>query len=428
MPLPQVIRHRARRLSADELGQSFVELALVVPVLLLIVLTAVDFGRVYLGYVNLQQMARVAGAFASEHATAWDIPHDTAILDQYQELVANDAEAINCDLPTDGSGNVQVPDPAFPNGFDIGDPVQISVACDFHILTPVISHILGGSIPVSASTTYPVRQGAVAEVPGGGGPIVIAPIADFVGTPQTGFGQTVASGYGTLDVTFADLSRNGPTSWQWSFGNGTAFSQGPHTVHYECDRAPGETCEFNVVLTVGSGGGFATESKSAYITVTVPPATGPVAEFTATPRTGVAPLNNVQFSFVDKRGGSVTYTSYEWDFDGNGTWDDTGQTASHDYLNPGAYTVSLRVTDSTGAQNVQAKTAYVLVNRMVCTVPDFANKRKNAAQGIWDAAGFTTTIEFAPGSGNYTIHAQSITGGTIDPQPDGCSSIITVGP
>ncbi len=39
-----------------------------------------------------------------------------------------------------------------------------------------------------------------------------------------------------------------------------------------------------------------------------------------------------------------------------------------------------------------------------------------------------TQVLFQGGQGNYDINYQSITGGTIDPQPSGCASIITVGP
>ena len=410
-------------------GQSLVELALVAPVLLILLLVAIDFGRIYLGYVNLQQMTRVAGGFASEHARAWDTPNNTAVLADYQDLVANDAAAINCDLPKDGTGSVRVPDPAFPAGFDMGDPIQISIPCNFQVLTPIISWVVGDTVAVSASTTYPVREGAVAEVPGGGGPIVIAPVPDFVGVPTSGYGKT-ATDYGELEVTFTDLSLNAPTSWQWSFGDGsgTAFTEGPHTVGYACDKLPGETCTFTVRLTVGSAGGFVTETKTDYITVEVPPATGPVAEFTANRTSGVAPLS-VTFTFDDRRSGSITYSDYEWDFDGDGTYDDTGLSATHNYTSPGAYTVSLRVTESgTGATDVQTKTEYIIVSTRTCTVPDFANRRKNDAQGVWAAAGFTTGVLFAAGNGNYLIHTQTILGGTIDPQPLGCDSTITVGP
>jgi PKD repeat protein len=415
--------------STSESGQSLVELVMIVPVLLLIVLVAIDFGRIYLGYVNLQQMARVAGAYASDHASAWKVPNNAAKLAAYQNLVANDAAAINCELPK-VAGKVHVPDPAFPAGFDMGDPIQINIPCNFDVLTPIISQIIGGKIAVSASTTYPIREGVVATVPGGGGPILLAPVADFVGTPQSGYGQTTAAGYAPLSVKFTDLSRNGPTSWQWDFGdgNGLDFAKGPHTVQYACDKAPGEECVYSVNLTVGSSGGFDSETKTDYVVVKVPPDTGPVAEFTVTPNSGVNPLN-VQFQFVDVRAGGVTYSTYEWDFDGDGTFEGNGQTVNHQYASPGAYDVSLRVTEAgTGDEDTQTKKAFVLVNKKICTVPDFANKKKNSAQGIWNAAGFTTSVLFAPGSGNYTIRTQSIVGGVIDPQPNGCASTITVGP
>jgi PKD repeat protein len=40
---------------------------------------------------------------------------------------------------------------------------------------------------------------------------------------------------------------------------------------------------------------------------------------------------------------------YEWDFDGDGTVDATGQQATHSYDNPGVYTVKLTITDDDGA-------------------------------------------------------------------------------
>jgi hypothetical protein len=68
------------------------------------------------------------------------------------------------------------------------------------------------------------------------------------------------------------------------------------------------------------------------------------------------------------------------------------------------------------------------VSDKVCTVPDFANVKRNSAQTRWTTAGFTTTVSFLPGNGNYSINTQSIVGGTINPQPNGCASSITVGP
>jgi PKD repeat protein len=409
-------------------GQSMVEFALVLPVLLLIVLVAIDFGRVYLGYVNLQQMARVAAGFAAEHASAWEL-NDTATIARYDEMVANDAAAINCELPETG-GVVDVPDPAFPGGFTLGDPVQVKFSCSFAVLTPIISGILGNTILVGADVVYPIREGAVAEVPGGGGAIALAPVAKFLGTPL--------SGYEPLEVTLTDQSLNVPTSWVWDFGIGDSFDQGPHTITYDCPATvpQGGSCDYTVSLTVGSDGGFDTTSKT--ITVYVPPDTGPIAEFEGTPLSGLAPLA-VDFDFIDVRAldadltNDVVYTNFQWDFEDDGTWDTSGASetsVSHTYTQPGVYDVRLQVTDDQATPNVHyiVKQAYVVASKKVCTVPDFAGVRRNAAQARWDAAEFTTTVQFLPGNGNYTIHSQSLVGGVVDPQPDGCDSVITVGP
>jgi FOG: PKD repeat len=402
-----------------------VEFALIAPVMLLFLLVAIDFGRVYLGWINLQQMARVAANYAAEHASAWNTPRDSATIDTYRRLVANDAQQINCVLPS------PIPDPVLSTGTALGASVDVHIDCQFTVLTPIMSQILGGTILTSGSATFPVKEGAVGLVPGGGGPLAIQPTAKFVGSPQ--------SGWVPLAVTFLNQSTGSPTSWTWDFsvnpsgtGSGTAspstsLAKDPPAVTYGCVGTPGDTCTFGVSLKVGSVGGQDTKQALDYITVTVPPATGPIAEFTANPRTGVYPLL-VNFGFVDLRAGSVVYTKYEWDFTGDGTFDATGQTTSHSYPTEGTYSVRLRVTDDAGATSEIVKTGYIVVGHKICVVPNFAGTHKNSAQAMWATNGFTTQVRYLAGTGNYTIGSQTITGGTIDPQPDACASIITVGP
>ena len=124
----------------------------------------------------------------------------------------------------------------------------------------------------------------------------------------------------------------------------------------------------------------------------------------------------------------MTYTAWEWDFNGDGVVDDTGEEVTHTYTDPGVYTVTLTVTDDATATNSQTKTAYIIVTEGICTVPDFANHWASEAQDLWEDFGFTTTVTVLPGkNGNdYKIRSQTLLGGTIDPQPDGCDSVITV--
>src|SRR5262245_41827507 len=84
-------------------GQSLVEFALIFPVILLIVMAGLDFGRVYLGWVNLNNTARIAANFAAQNAKAMagSGPIHAAAMDRYRQLVDNDAQAINCDLNPD---------------------------------------------------------------------------------------------------------------------------------------------------------------------------------------------------------------------------------------------------------------------------------------------------------------------------------------
>jgi Flp pilus assembly protein TadG len=93
-------------------GQSITELALVFPILMLLLVAAIDFGRIYLGSVNLQNMTRIAANFAALNPDAWDATTPDPVAQQgYYDLVVADAAANNCELPKDGAGKDVVPHP-----------------------------------------------------------------------------------------------------------------------------------------------------------------------------------------------------------------------------------------------------------------------------------------------------------------------------
>ncbi|GAA3833560.1 PQQ-dependent sugar dehydrogenase [Amycolatopsis tucumanensis] len=80
----------------------------------------------------------------------------------------------------------------------------------------------------------------------------------------------------------------------------------------------------------------------------------PTARMTATPSSGQAPLT-VAFdgsASSDPEGGALTY---EWDFDGDGTFDATGPQATHTYTENGQVEARLRVTDPAGKHGLTSE-------------------------------------------------------------------------
>ena len=408
-------------------GQSTVEFALVLPVLLLLVLIGLDFGRVYLGWINLQQVARLAANFAANHSSAW--PHggdpDKAMLQvRYETLIAS-ANQTNCNLVGDTEPSFSAPSNPRPTGSE----VTVELDCEFALLTPLLGNVVGNPITASASATFPVKEGIVVGGQTGGGGTTPPPVADFIGSPR--------SGWAPLTVTFSDLSFNAPGSWQWNFnvgpsGSGTgsaspagSTASGPVDVVFDCLGAAGDTCTFGVSLRVANTAGTDIETKPDYITVTVLPDDGPIAEFTGSPTSGAKSVT-VSFQFENLNGSSPI--SWDWNF-GDGTIG-SGPNVTHTYTNSGttdrAYDVTLTVSDGTASSSL-TKVGYIIVTRSVCVVPDFANVHAYNASALWTGAGFSAGNLTIQGSGNFKIKTQTIAGGTIDPQPDGCSSRITVG-
>ena len=380
-------------------GQSLVELALILPVVLLLTLIAIDFGRVYLGWVNLQNMARVAANYASNNPTAW-ATNDTTAKATYQNQIRADAKQNNCALPL-VSGVQTAPDPTFTPSTDLGGNAQVQLSCTFRILTPIISNIIGtgGNLTVSASSTFPIKSGLFAT----GGSTVVTPTAAFIGTPTT-----ISNG---SSVQFTDQSADGPTSWQWSFGDGGSSTlRDPLHTYSLANPLVGQT--FSVTLTVtNSAGSSAPLTKFGYIRVNPGP---PNANFTSDKTAGIAPLI-VQFTDTS----SGTPNAWSWNF-GDGTATSTAQNPSHTYSLAGTYTVSLTATSAAGSATV-TKTNYIVVSVPSCVVPTFKNTNTSAAQTTWNAAGFTTTVLYADPR-EYKIKSQTLVGGSSVP----CNSSITV--
>jgi hypothetical protein len=155
---------KARR---RERGQTLVELALILPVLLLIVLVAIDFGRAFFGYVVLTNASRIGANFAASHPAAWGTPGNAADQADYEELILRDTDVANCALV----GGTP-PDPTFTDGSDtgttktdVGDRVDVGLTCTFTPITPIVSAVIGSSLEMSANSDFAIRAGTVSGVP-----------------------------------------------------------------------------------------------------------------------------------------------------------------------------------------------------------------------------------------------------------------------
>ena len=162
--------------------------------------------------------------------------------------------------------------------------------------------------------------------------------------PVAGFAADVLVGTAPVTVSFADQSTGAITGWTWSFGDGTgATVQSPRHSY----TVPGT---YAVSLSVTGPGGTNSAIRTGYIQVLSPP---PAAAFTASTRSGVAPL---LVTFKDQSAGEVTNRA--WTFGDGGT--STAATAAYTYTTPGVYPVSLRVSGP-GGENTMVQSAFITV-------------------------------------------------------------------
>lgn len=151
-------------------GQAMVETALVLPILALILVMAVDFGRVFFGWVALQSAARVGAEYAGQFSCAWEgtCPENADKLDRYEDLIEADMRAINCEL----AGGT-VPDPTFRNRigtetageFDDGDYAIVELECSFDLITPIAEAMFGGTVETIAHEEFPIHRTIVQALP-----------------------------------------------------------------------------------------------------------------------------------------------------------------------------------------------------------------------------------------------------------------------
>lgn len=206
-------------------------------------------------------------------------------------------------------------------------------------------------------------------------PAVTAPVASFIATPT--------SGAAPLLVTLGCNSTGTITNRSWDFGVGDGTTSTAQTAVKTYNTAG----TYTVKLTVSNSGGSSTATKTISTT-----AMAPVASFTATPTSGVAPLAT---TFTNSSTGAISYT---WSF-GDNTADSIAQNPTHTFAGAGTYTVKLTATGPTGTTpSTQSETISVTAAS--------AGSGPIAAYNFEEASG--TTVVDASGNGNHGIITEAL--------------------
>jgi Flp pilus assembly protein TadG len=124
---------------SNERGQSLVETALVLPILLLILMGIFDFGRAVFAYNAVSNAAREAAR--------------VAIVNQNVTAVAEEGKRAAIGLPADAI-DVTFTLPGCPSPVAVGCTAQVTVEHEWSAITPIIGSVVG---PIQLSSTTEMR-------------------------------------------------------------------------------------------------------------------------------------------------------------------------------------------------------------------------------------------------------------------------------
>jgi PKD repeat protein len=209
-------------------------------------------------------------------------------------------------------------------------------------------------------------------------------VASSSSAPVASFVATETSGTSPFAVQFVDSSANSPSSWVWSFGDGsTSTVQNPSHTYVIAGT-------YTVTMTATNAGGSSTVTRSDYITVEL---TTPVASFKANTTSGTPPLV-VQFTDTS----SDTPTSWYWYFGDGGT--SAVQDPVYEYDDAGTYTVVLTVANSVGS-NTTSMAKYINITAILSPVPSFTADITSGTVPL--TIQFTDTSTYSPTSWEWSF-------------------------
>lgn len=263
-----------------------VEFAIILPLLVLLLVMTIDFGRVYFGWIALQNAARIAADTASQRANAW--PSADGNLEQewrqdYETYITQDLQAANCTYPTPHPDpvftNANAGDPLDTGDHDFGDLVTVRLECDFSLITPLAQNLFGGPVHLAAEATFAINGLVVVGVPDAPPPPpdpCAAPDVSFDTDPARSAGGRVNGSTSPFVVDFTSTTPDNPScpntyEWERRTGSGpwSTISTDPEVLDQTfTDTSGGAATNYTVRLTVNNPLG--TDSDTVTVRVTVP--------------------------------------------------------------------------------------------------------------------------------------------------------------
>lgn len=326
-------------------------MALVLPLLVLLMLITIDFGRAFFSYVQISNAAREGASYAALS------PTDTA------GILAAARKETNAQSQT-GETAIQIPPPvcrapsgtvincltAKDSGTGQGNTITVTVREQFSFLTPLVNNFWQNNFQMSAAATATVF-GYVATGPG---------------TPPGGCAPPTASFSVVADSTlviYANPNTSSPLSgvctisgynWTWGDGNDEV---GTATGNYHTFASAGI---YTVKLEVTNQGGSSITTRVVTVPAPPPPpvCAKPVANFTWT-TTG----NGANKVYTYKDASTVAdpvkcpITDWYWTFtDLGGTHSNAQFPAPFSYGKGGSHPVTLQVTNAGGSTSITKNT------------------------------------------------------------------------
>lgn len=270
--------------------------------------------------------------------------HNVGSLDFANTIIANSVSVSDCwndsGTITTNTHNLVMDGTCSPDVS--GDPLLYALG---EYGGPTLTHaLIGGSPAIDAGDLdeCPAKDQRGKPRPQGAG----CDIGAFEAQPiSVSFTGSQTSGIAPLPVSFIFDATGDYDTCSWTFGDGGSSDECGDTVHIYTTHGV-----YNVSLTVSGAGGEDTQTKMNYISVYQPVQ----AEFSASPTSGVAPL---QVTFTNLSSGD--YDSCTWDF-GDGGSSAVCDPPPNNYTTPGVYNISLTV-NGLGGTDTQTRTDYITV-------------------------------------------------------------------